>query len=357
MGVEIEKKEREERNRKEKRTVRINSRQIIKISMTLSDDQRYQSYLDRSRFLSPKVERCAQELIERIRKENPTFDFDLLSPPISHLSHSAPSDNKESYHDFYLVWKNVGRYEIERDDSSICCKVKSVVENPSFWSRAEQERLLLYNLDRKKKKKTYLNGRGMRDLLFETLFRIAPDLIRLDFVEYLIYFDLIIPSGTEKITCHVTFLPCLHLVNENEVLLPFGTLRWYPRSLSPIHETSLFVSFQPILQNLTVRNFISTSEIVDEASKISKKDHQDFARIRTILHELILPSTLQHVESIEQLENPMINSIFFLQHRIDRNCDIFPAGQQLINETRSKRFFREFLRVNAIVHDDEGDIS
>lgn len=316
--------------------------------MLLSDDQRVQAYTDRTRLVSGTVERCAQELIDRVRKANPIFDFDLLAPPISHLPRPIPSDQKEIYNDFYLVWKNVGRVEVERDDSSVCCQIK-YIDRPTRWSRAEAARLLLHNVHPTKKRMIYLNGRALRDLLFETLLRVAPDLIRLDFVEHLIYFDLIIPFQTEKLLCHVTYMPCLHRMNENEVLLPFGTLRWYPRSLATIDFEALRLTFQPILQNITVRHFISTGDTVDETSKISKKDQQEFARVRTILHELIHPSTLEHLDSIEQLQRALTDGIFFLPHRFDRNCDVFPAGQHLIKDLRARRFFGEFLRHNAIV--------
>ena len=205
-----------------------NLRSINESSPT--DEQRNQMYSDRRRLLSPKVERCVQELVERVYKRNSSLNFELLAPPSSHLSPYLSSENKEFYFDFYLVWKTPGRIEIERDSSSVCCKIKSL-DRSSRWSRAEQDRLLLVNMNRKRI--SYLNGRGLRDVYFETLHEVSPDLIRLDFIEHLIYFDLIIPTPGEKSICHVTLLPCIHLAQEHEVLLPFGTLRWYPRSLLP----------------------------------------------------------------------------------------------------------------------------
>jgi hypothetical protein len=251
-------------------------------SSTSANTQDEQRILERYRLLSAKVERCVQELIERIYKENSALNFHLLAPPSSHFS-SLSNDNKEYYFDFYLVWKNSGKIQIERDASSLCCKIK-YLDRLSRWSRAEQARLLLSNVD--KKKSSYLNGRSIRDLVFETLHHVAPDLIRLDFIEHLIYFDLIIPSGIDKSICHITLLPCIHLTMENEVLLPFGTLRWYPRSLLPFNENSSLISLQQPVQNMSIRRFISTSDIIDETIKITRKDQQAFARARTIIHEL-----------------------------------------------------------------------
>ncbi len=306
-----------------------------------------QMNLDRYRLLSAKVERCVNELIERVYKRNSSLNFELLAPPTSHLSPYLSNDNKEYYFDFYIVWKNLGKIEIERDLSSICCKIK-YLDRLNRWSRAEQDRLLISNIN--KKRISYLNGRGMRDLFYEILHEISPDLLRLDFIEHLIYFDLLIPSLAEKSICHITLLPCIHLSEENEVLLPFGTLRWYPRSLLITNDKSSIISFQQPLQNLSIRRFLSTTDTIDELSKISKSDQQAFACVRTIIHELLLPCTLEHLDNIEQLRIPFENDIktsFFLPHKSDRNCNVFPAGQYLLNDIKAKRFFREFLRENV----------
>ena len=82
---------------------------------SLQDEQRSQNYFERYRLLSAKVERCVQELIERIYKYNSTLNFELLALPTSHLSPYILNENKEFYYDFYLVWKNMGQIEIERD--------------------------------------------------------------------------------------------------------------------------------------------------------------------------------------------------------------------------------------------------
>lgn len=322
----------------------------------LNDDQRNHMYSDRQRLLSGKVERCVQELVDRVFKRNSTLNFELLAPPTSHLSWYVPADGKEFYFDFYLVWKNPGQIEIERDLSSICCKIKSL-DRVRSWSRAEEQRLLISN--KHCKRSTYLNGRGLRDVFFEILHEVSPDLIRLDFIEHLVYFDLIIPILAEKSTCHVSLLPCIHQSDAHEVLLPFGTLRWYPRSLLPYSDKSLLLPVQQQLQNISVRRFISTTEVIDEATKLTKKDQQDFARVRAIVHELLLPCTLEHVDSIEQIQRPFDNEekpSFFLPHRSDRNCNVFPAGQQLLNDKRAKRFFREFLRANIIRTTEDGSM-
>ncbi|CAF4629871.1 unnamed protein product [Rotaria sp. Silwood2] len=313
------------------------------------EEQRLHNYFQRTRLVSPKAERCLKELVEHIYKYNSSFNFELLAPPSSNLSSYFVNENREFYFDFYIVWKNSGKIKIERDLSSICCKIK-YLDRLTRWSRAEQDRLLISNVDRKKS--CYLNGRGMRDLFFETLYSVSSDLIRFDFFEHLIYFDLIIPSLAEKFTCHVTLLPCIHLSQENEVLLPFGTLRWYPRSLVSSKENSILTLLQQPLQNLSIRRYISTSDTIDESSKITKQDQQVFARVRTIIHELLLECTLEHIDSIEQLQGPFenendsTNKVFFLPHRLDRNCDVFPAGQYLLDDKKAKRFFREFLRTN-----------
>ncbi len=317
------------------------------------DDQRNPMSSDRLRLLSAKVERCVQELVERVYKRNSSLNFELLAPPSSHLSIYSFNENKEFYFDFYLVWKNPGRIEIERDLSSVCCKIKHL-DHSIRWSRAEQARLLISNIN--KKKILYLNGRALRDLFFETLHDVSPDLLRLDFLEHLIYFDLIIPTLVEKSTCHITLLPCIHFSDENEVLLPFGTLRWYPRSLLNSPEQSSLILFQQPLQNIPIRRYISKTGTIDEVTKISKKDQQEFARVRAIIHELLLPSTMEHVEDIEQLRAPFENDTttsFFLPHRFDRNCNVFPAGQYLLNNARAKRFFRDFLRTNTKVPNEE----
>lgn len=312
------------------------------------DEQRSQIYNDRQRLLSAKVERCVQGLVERISKRSSSLNFELLAPPESHLSLYNSSETKEFYFDFYLVWKNIGKIEIERDLSSICCKIK-YLDRLNRWSRAEQDRLLISNLNRRKKM-LYLNGRGMRDLFYEILHEISPDLIRLDFFEHFIYFDLIIPSLSEKSTCHIKLLPCIHLPTENEVLLPFGTLRWYPRSLLSSIDKSSLNFFLPSLQNLSIRRYISTTDVIDETMKITKQDQQEFACIRMIIHELLLPCTLEHVENIEQIQIPFENDMkmkFFLPHKTDRNCNVFPAGQYLLDNVKAKRYFREFLRANV----------
>ncbi|CAF3009512.1 unnamed protein product [Rotaria socialis] len=334
---------------------------VRKISESVSnlaqDEQRQQNYLERQRLLSPKVERCLQELVERVSKFNSAFNFDLLAPASSDLLSYFMNDNKEFYFDFYLVWKNPGKIKIERDRSSICCKIK-YVGNPTRWSRAEQARLLISNVD--KKKSCYFNGRVMRDIFFETLHTISPDLIRLNFFEHLIYFDLIIPVASDKFTCHITLLPCLHLSQENEVLLPFGTLRWYPRSLICSKENPVLISLQQPLQNFSIRRYMSTNDIIDETSKLTKEDLQVFARVRTIIRELLLACTSEHIDSVEQLQLPFENDDnqnrkgFFISHRLDRNCNIFPAGQYLLNDIKAKQFFRELLRTNIkIAHDDQ----
>ena len=321
-------------------------------AMSSQDEQRYQAYLDRARLLTAKVERCVQELMERVQKVSPSLTFDLLAPPASHLATYFPIENKEFYFDFYLVWKKAGQIQVERDASSVCCTIKYLDRN-SPWSRAEQARFLLSNMD--KKKSSFVNGRGLRDLLFETLYRIAPDLIRLDFVEHLIYFDLIVPSGAEKSTCHVSLLPCVHLPTENEVLLPFGTLRWYPRSLEPIKDKSSVLSFQQPMQNISIRHYISTGQAIDETTKITKKDHQDYARARTIIHELLLPTTLAQVDCVDQLRAPFDSAktgkstVFFIAHLSDRNCNVFPAGQHLVEDLRARRFFRDCVLANMRV--------
>lgn len=322
-------------------------------SHSSTDDSRSQGYSDRQRILSGKVERCVQELVERVYKRSSTLNFELLAPPSSHVSWYLPVDSKEFYFDFYLVWKNSGLIEIERDSSSICCQIKSL-ERKLSWSRAEQERLLIFNKNRKRS--TYLNGRGLRDLFFEILHEVSPDLIRLDFLEHFVYFDLIIPTLAEKFTCHVTLLPCIHRSDQHEVLLPFGTLRWYPRSLVPLTDKSSTLPFQQQLQQMSIRRFISTTEVTDETTKLTRKDQQDYARVRAIIHELFLPTTLAHVDSIEQIQRPFEHEErfgFFLPHQSDRNCNVFPAGQQLLNDRRAKRFFREFLRTNIKTTHDE----
>jgi hypothetical protein len=322
------------------------------------DEQRNQMNIERSRVLSAKVERCAQELVERVYKRNSTLNFELLAPPTSHLSLYLPNENKEFYFNFYIVWKNSGKIQIERDLSSICCKIK-YLDRLIRWSPAEQDRLLISNMN--KKRIFYLNGRGMRDLFFETLHAISPDLIRLNFIEHLIYFDLIIPSLGEKFTCHITLLPCIHLTEENQVFLPFGTLRWYPRSLLPSNDKSSLISFQQPLQNMSIRRYISTTDVIDETAKVTKKDLEEFACVRTIIHELLLPCTLEHVENIEQLRIPFENvekTRLFLPHKLDRNCNVFPAGQHLLNDVKAKRFFREFLQANIkTTNDDQTDNS
>jgi len=313
-----------------------------------SDEQKGQMNAERFRILSAKVERCIQELIERTAKRNSSLNFELLAPPSTHVSPYVFSDYKEAYFDFYLVWQNIGKVEIERDQSSICRKIK-YLDRLNRWSRAEQQRLLISNLTRKC---SYLNGRGLRDLFFETLREISPDLSRLDFLEHFIFFDLIIPSLSDKITCHITLLPCLHLSNEQEVLLPFGTLRWYPRSLLLTNEKMLSNFLQIPLQNLSIRRFLSSlGESVDESEKLTKKDQQDFAYVRVIIHELLLPSTLEHIDSIEQIQqifdDENENRTFFLPHKFDRNCNVFPAGQYLLNDHRARSYFREFLKINS----------
>lgn len=310
------------------------------------DEQRNSINPDRYRLLSAKVERCVQELVERVFKRSSSLNFELLSPPESHLLLNAGNETKEFYFDFYLVWKNIGQIEIQRDLSSICCQIK-YLDRLDRWSRAEQDRLLIKNLNRKRI--FYLNGRGMRDLFYEILREVSPDLIRLDFIEHLIYFDLIIPSLAEKFTCHITLLPCIHLSGEGEVLLPFGTLRWYPRSLTTIIDKNSLIPFQFPLQIMSIRRYISTHDIIDETMKITKKDQQEFACVRTIIHELLLPCTLEHIENLEQLQIPFENDMktkFFLPHKSDRNCNVFPAGQYLLNNPRAKRCFQEFLRTN-----------
>lgn len=320
------------------------------VSSLSQEEQRTQNYLERQRLLSPKVERCLQELVERTYKFNSTFNFELLAPPPSaDLTMYFINDNKEFYFDFYLVWKNSGKIKIERDESSVCCKVK-YLDKVTRWSRAEQARLLISNVD--KRKSCYLNGRGMRDLFFEVLHNISPDLIYLDFCEHLIYFDLIIPLQLEKTTCHITLLPCIRLPEENEVLLPFGTLRWYPRSLCCSKENPLLTSLQQPLQNITFRRFMSTNDVVDDFSKATKQEQQAFARARTIIHELLLACTSEHVDTLAQLQIPFdgdendIKRILFIPHRTDRNCNIFPAGQFLLDDLKSRQFFREFIRTN-----------
>jgi hypothetical protein len=78
-----------------------------------------------------------------------------------------------------------------------------------------------------------------------------------------------------------------------------------------------------------------------------------------IIHELLLPCTLEHVDTIEQIREPFETkgkTKFFLPHRIDRNCNVFPAGQHLLNDGKAKRYFREFLRTNVKVPIDDGQI-
>jgi hypothetical protein len=331
-----------------------NLRTIHESSSNIPHDEQKkdQTYFDRQRLLSAKAERCVQGLVERVHKRNSALEFELLAPPSSHLSHYTTNESKEYYFDFYIVWKNPGTIQIERDLSSVCCKIK-YLDRVTRWSRAEQARLLISNVN--KKKYSYLNGRGLRDLFYEILRSVSPDLIRLDFIEHLIYFDLIIPTLTEKSTCHITLLPCIHLSEENEVLLPFGTLRWYPRSLLTSIDKSLLIPFQQSLQNMSIRRYISTDGIIDETAKISKKDQQAFACVRAIIHELLLPCTLEHVENIEQLRIPFENETktsLFIPHKSDRNCNVFPAGQHLLDDERAKRFFREFLQANVINAND-----
>ena len=317
-----------------------------------NEDPKTQAYLERSRLLSGKVKRCSQELIDRIYERNPSLHFRLLAPPPSHLSNYLPNETKEFYFDFYLVWANIGRIELVRDSSSICCHVK-YLERRCTWSRAEQDRLLLSHVDRTRS--SYVNGRGMRDLVFETLHDLAPDLSRLGFVEHLIYFDLIVPFQGEKSICHVTLLPCIHRPAENEVLLPFGTLRWYPRSLQPLPDAALSIVFQQPVKLMSIRRYLSLTEVADEKKKIPKEDYQSFARVRAIMHELLLPCTLEHLESVEQLRAPFDNEMpdsLFLPHRLDRNCNVFPAGQYLVNDDKAKRLFRDFLQKNAKVNSD-----
>lgn len=319
------------------------------VAQTMSqDEQRNQNYAERYRLLLPKVERCLQELVERIHKQNSSLSFELLAPPASHLAAYFINDNKEFFFDFYLVWKNTGKIQIEKDESSVCCKIK-YIDRLSRWSRAEQSRLLISNVN---KRSSYLNGRAMRDLVFETLQSISPDLIRLDFIEHLIYFDLIIPVASEKTTCHITLLPSIHVSAANEALLPFGTLRWYPRSLLPPVENCILNSLQQPLQNMSIRRYIAAQEIIDESSKLSKKDLQAFARVRVIIRELLFVCGLEHLDSIEQLQMPFENDqdgskkVFFVPHRFDRNCNIFPAGQYLLDDPKAKRFFIQLLKTN-----------
>ena len=315
------------------------------------DEQRYLQYLDRHSQMTPKVERCAQDLIERIRKESPSLDFELLTPPASQQIRFIPNEYKEFFFDFYLVWKCVGNFEIQRDPSSVCCQIRSIDQKRN-WSRAEEARLLLGNPN--KKRSVFLNGRGLRDLLFESLHHLDAELIRLDFIENLIYFDLIIPMLSERFVCHLTFSPCIHRTGENEVFIPFGTLRWYSRSLEAPPENSSSIVLQQPLQSVSVRHFISTNDFLDETTKITKKDQQTFARIRTIIRELFSPTTLEHIDSIDVIRAPFEldqtprSFGFFIPHRIDRNCNVFPAGQNLLEDPRTKRFFREFLRLNLI---------
>jgi hypothetical protein len=326
-------------------------RTINESSINVSqDDHKNSTHIERYRLLSAKVERCVQELIERVYRENSTLNFELLAPPTSHVSSISPNDNKEYYFDFYIAWKNLGKIEIQKDLSSICCKIK-YLNRVIPWSRAEQDRLLISHVD--KQKFPYLNGRGIRDLFFETLHGISPDLIRLDFVEHLIYFDLVIPSGKEKTICHITLLPCIYLSsNENEVLLPFGTLRWYPRSLLSSYENIVYNSLQQPLQNISIRRYMATNDAADTSTKYTRQDQQAYARIRTIIHELLLPCTIEHADSIEQLRAPFeddeddTHKIFFLPHRTDRNCNVFPAGQYLLDDPKAKRFFHRILQSN-----------
>ncbi|CAF0829657.1 unnamed protein product [Adineta steineri] len=313
------------------------------------EEQRNANNLERYRQLSAKVERCMQELVERIYEKNPTLNFELLAPPPAHLASSSPNDNKEYFFDFYLVWKNPGKIQVERDASSVCCKIK-YLNRSMLRSRAEQDRLLISNID--KKKFSYLNGRGLRDLFFETLHTISPDLVRIDFIEYLIYFDLIIPAGKEKTTCHVTLLPCIHLREENEVLLPFGTLRWYPRSLISSNENNLFNCLQQPLQNVSIRRYMSTTDNADTSAKYTRQDQQAFARMRTIIHELLSSYMLEHIDNMDQIRLPFdddfdeTKKIFFLPHETDRNCNVFPAGQYLLDDLKAKRFFKRVLQTN-----------
>ena len=106
---------------------------------------------------------------------------------------------------------------------------------------------------------------------------------------------------------------------------------------------------------MSIRSYISPTDVIDESLKVTKKDQQDFARVRVIIHELLLPCTLEHVDCIEQIQGPFEKTdtiSFFLPHRFDRNCNVFPAGQQLLNDARAKRFFREFLRANVKLPSD-----
>ncbi|CAF0769384.1 unnamed protein product [Adineta ricciae] len=316
----------------------------------LDPDQRHVVNLERYRSLSAKVERCLQEIVERIHEQNPTLNFELLVPPASHLTSYLPNENKEFYFDFYLVWKNFGRFQIEKDDSSICCKIKYLNKSIT-WSRAEQDRLLITQVN--KTRSPYINGRGLRDLFHEALCDRSLDLIRLDFIEYLIYFDLIIPSAKEKTTCHVSLLPCIHIPEENEVLLPYGTLRWYQRSLRPISENNLNSYLQQPLQNISIRRYLSTNETVDTSAKCSRQDQLAFARARAIIHELLLPCTLEHCDSMELLRSPFdddldeTKKLFFIPHRTDRNCNVFPAGQYLLDDPKAKRFVKRILQINT----------
>jgi hypothetical protein len=116
-------------------------------SNSTQDDQRSQIYFERYRLLSAKVERCVQELVERVYKQNSSLNFQLLAPPSSQLLPNLPNETKEYYFDFYLVWKNPGKIQIERDLSSVCCKIKHL-DRSIRWSRAEQDRLLLTNINK-----------------------------------------------------------------------------------------------------------------------------------------------------------------------------------------------------------------
>ncbi|CAF4335447.1 unnamed protein product, partial [Rotaria magnacalcarata] len=78
------------------------------------------------------------------------------------------------------------------------------------------------------------------------------------------------PVAPDKVTCHITLLPCLHLSQENEVLLPFGTLRWCPRSLLCSKENPLLISLQQPLQNFSIRRYVSTNDIIDETLKLTR---------------------------------------------------------------------------------------
>ncbi|CAF1660746.1 unnamed protein product, partial [Didymodactylos carnosus] len=117
----------------------------------------------------------------------------------------------------------------------------------------------------------------------------------------------------------------------------------------------------------------STLSLKDHAPKLSpitpsKNDLIHFARVRTINYELtswhvLLQLLLNNYDQLslstssnrsliavqtthmclEHLKSTITTDIFFLPHYIDRNCNIFPLGQYIINDSKYKRVLLELI--------------